>query len=405
MTNKRFLYLPVEVKVRELDAKLLLSYYAMKQGYQVIIGDHPTVVESTAHFPAGIFLAKGGPKGFRKRTITKVKENGQIVVELDEEGLLIEKSKYIRDRMRKDMLQFVEQEYCWGDHQKQIISNTYPDLATKCKIVGNPRLDLLSEKYREIYRLEAKAIQEKYHNFILVNTRFPLYNASKGLKENSYVEPIKKLYIAFLEMIEATAKRFPEKNIVIRPHPGENRRTYQQRFKQFHNVHIIHEGSIINWLLAANVIIHNGCTSGIEAFLLDKPVISYIPFVEKNTVLPNQVGLQITTIPSLQQAILNISDYNQHKKVPESLYHHCFMEHDSYSYDRILQLCNRISLPSPPPKISPQRISIQKQKRRFSLLENELMNFYQKIDQIEQSSFQRHIDKIAPNAYRVQAIT
>ncbi len=58
MTSNRWLYLPVEVKVRELDAKLLLSYYAIQQGYQVIIGDHPVVEESTSYLPAGIFFIK-----------------------------------------------------------------------------------------------------------------------------------------------------------------------------------------------------------------------------------------------------------------------------------------------------------------------------------------------------------
>ncbi|WP_058307187.1 surface carbohydrate biosynthesis protein [Gracilibacillus massiliensis] len=404
MTSNRWLYLPVEVKVRELDAKLLLSYYAIKQGYQVIIGDHPTVEEASSHFPRGIFLTKGGPKGFRKRTITNAKTNRQTIVELDEEGLLIEKAKYTRDRMRKDMLKFVEQEYCWGDHQKQIISSAYPDMTTKCKVVGNPRLDLLTAKYREIYRDEATAIQETYQDFILVNTRFSLYNKAKAVNENRFVKPIKKLYEAFLEMIEVLAKEFPTKNIVIRPHPGENIRSYQHAFSQYQNVHVVHEGTIIKWLLAANVIIHNGCTSGIEAFLLDKPVIAYIPVVEKDNTLPNQVGLQVETLASLHQAILNISNYNQLKRTPKSLYHYCFLENDSYSYQRILHLCNRISLPSPPLKISPRRISIQKQKRRFSLLENELTHFYQKIDDIEQDSFQRHIKQIAPNAYRVQAI-
>lgn len=405
MTSNRWIYIPIEVKVRELDAKLLLSYYAIQQGYQVIIGDHPMVTELTTHFPNGIFFAKGGPKGFRKRTITRAIENGQSIVELDEEGLLIEKFKYIRDRMRKDMLQYIVQEYCWGgEHQKQIISSAYPDMAKKCQVVGNPRLDLLTAKYREIYREEASTIQKNYQDFILVNTRFPLYNGAKGIKDNVYVEPIKKLYLAFEEMIEETAKEFPYLNIVIRPHPGENIRSYQQTFKQLQNVHVIHEGSIIKWLLAAKVIIHNGCTSGMEAFLLDKPVIAFLPFAETNNSLPNQLGIQVKNIATLHQAILNISNYNMVKKTPGSLYHYCCWENDSHSFERILQLCNRISLPSPPTKLSvPRNIKIQKQKRKFSLVENEIMAFYHKLDLIEQRSFQRHIERVAQNVYRVKA--
>ncbi len=405
MMKTDWLYLPIEVKVRELDAKLLISYYAIQQGYNVIIGDHPMVEQVAAFFPKGIFLSKGGPKGFRKRTVSKALEKGQSVVELDEEGLLIEKNKYIRDRMRKDMLIHIEQEYCWGAHQKQIISSAYPDMSKKCHIVGNPRLDLLTAKYREIYREEASILQEKYQDFILINTRFSLYNGAKKTRENVFVEPIKKLYLAFVEMIEETAKEFPNINIVIRPHPGENIRSYLQIFRKLQNVHVVHEGSIIKWLLAAKVIIHNGCTSGIEAFLLDKPVIAYLPFAEGDIFLPNQVGLQVTSMPYLHQTIRTISNYNQMKHTPESLYHYCYWEKDSYSFDRILRLCKDISLPSPPRKIStPRHIKIQKQKRKFSLLEDELTSFYNKLDYIDQRTFQRHIEKVAPNVYQVVAI-
>src|SRR5699024_4699351 len=146
--------------------------------------------------------------------------------------------------------------------QKQIISDSYPDMASKCHVVGNPRFDLLTKKYRNIYQDDVRVIQEAYQDFILVNTRFSLYNAAKGKREKKYLQSMKKLYHSFLDMIESTAITFPQLNIVIRPHPGENRQSYLQAFRQYKNIHVIHEGSIIKWLLAAKVIIHHGCTSG-----------------------------------------------------------------------------------------------------------------------------------------------
>src|SRR5699024_5517070 len=177
---------------------------------------------------------------------------------------------------------------------------------------------------------------------ILVNTRFSLYNAAKGKREKKHLQPMKKLYQSFLEMIESTAIKFPHLNIVIRPHPGENRQSYLQAFRQYKNIHVIHEGSIIKWLLAAKVIIHNGCTSGIEAFLLDRPVIAYTPYHTKDTSLPNQVGIQSKTISSLHKAIKRIGNYEQVKQNPSSLYDYCQWENDVYSYNQILHLCNEI---------------------------------------------------------------
>lgn len=404
MSNHRWLYLPVEVKVRELDAKLLLSYYAIKEGYQVLLGDHPTMEGIAGYYPSGIYFTKGGPKGFRKRTITKAMENEQTIVELDEEGLLINKETYILDRMRRDMLQHVEQEYCWGNLQKEIISNSYPDLKHKCHVVGNPRFDLLQKKYREIYRNDVEALHEKYQDFILINTRFSLYNSVKGKKETVYLKPMKKLYHAFLEMITCLAKKFPHLNIVIRPHPGENSKSYLRAFKQFRNIHVVHEGSIIKWLQAAKVIIHNGCTSGIEAFLLGRPVISYVPFKTNDITLPNQLGIQATTIASLHQAIENLSDYEQVKQTPTDLYDYYHWEQDEFSFDKILDLCNKIPLPPPPDKISlPRQLKLKKLKRNFSLSKEEIVLFYKKLDQIEQKPFDRTIEYVAPNVYCIYA--
>ena len=70
---------------------------------------------------------------------------------------------------------------------------------------------------------------------------------------------------------------FPRTNIIVRPHPMEDFTSYERAFSSYPNIHVVHEGNIIKWLLAADIIIHNGCTSGIEGFLLEKPIISYLP--------------------------------------------------------------------------------------------------------------------------------
>ncbi|WP_018931372.1 surface carbohydrate biosynthesis protein [Gracilibacillus lacisalsi] len=407
MTN-RWLYLPIEVKVRELDAKLLLSYYAIRRGYQVMIGDIVLVAEAAAHYPSGIYFAKGGPKGFRKRMVTKATEHGQTVVELDEEGLLIEKNQYIRDRMRKDTLELVEHEYCWGEYQKQIISDTYPDMANKCHVVGNPRIDLLKPKFRNLYQDEVKSLRQQYGDFILINTRFSLYNAAKGKKDTVFVQHIKALYESFLEMIKVTASHFPHVNIVIRPHPAENFNSYRRLFKNISNVHVVHEGGINKWILAAKLVIHNGCTSGIEAFLLDQPVIVYQPFETNEIELPNLLGFKATSLTELRATIDQLLHHPVVIPGDDRLYHYCSWEKNKYAVDHILDLCNTISLPSPPrsrsnPKIE-QKKNLRKQKRKFSLSAEEITSFYQKLDDIEGQSPQRTIKQISQNLFHIKQV-
>ncbi|WP_163583354.1 surface carbohydrate biosynthesis protein [Gracilibacillus saliphilus] len=407
MTN-RWLYLPIEVKVRELDAKLLLAYYAIRRGYQVIIGDLALVAEAAAHYPSGIYFAKGGPKGFRKRMVTNAVEQGQTIVELDEEGLLIEKNQYIRDRMRKDTLKLVEHEYCWGEHQKQIIRDTYPDMANKCYVVGNPRFDLLKPKFRNLYQDEVKSLQQQYHDFILINTRFSLYNAAKGKKDTVFVQHIKALYESFLEMIKVTASHFPQVNIVIRPHPAENFNSYRRLFKNISNVHVVHEGVINKWILAAKIVIHNGCTSGIEAFLLDQPVIVYQPLETKEIELPNLLGFKATSLTELRDTIDQLLHHQAVIPGDDRLYHYCSWEKNSYAVDHILDLCNTISLPSPPRSLLnlkiEQKKNLRKQKRKFSLSAEEITSFYQKLDDVEEQSPQRTIKQISQNLFHIKPV-
>ena len=44
MKKQRYLYIPIEIKKRELQAKAILAYYAALEGYQVILGQS-TVIE------------------------------------------------------------------------------------------------------------------------------------------------------------------------------------------------------------------------------------------------------------------------------------------------------------------------------------------------------------------------
>ncbi|MFD2046665.1 surface carbohydrate biosynthesis protein [Ornithinibacillus salinisoli] len=415
--QKGWIYFPVEVKVREMEAKLLLAYYAVKEGYDVVIGDHIMVELASEKYPKGIFFSKGYPHGFRRRVITNAKDNGHIIVELDEEGLLVKDKKYLRDRMRRDMLTFVRQEYCWGQFQREVITKAYPEYKEKCHTTGNPRFDLLKPKFRSIYQEEAEQLKTRFGEFILINTRFSLYNTVKGMKDNVHFKHIKSLYYHFLEMIKATCEQFPYTNIVIRPHPGENFESYRKTFAKYSNVHVIHEGNIIKWLLAAKAIIHNGCTSGIEGYLLGKPVISYVPYhvPDSADVLPNQLGEKATNIEQLHKVLtveLNRkcidTNSNDNVKCIDNLFNYCEWSQDTFAYDAILRLCNTIVLaPSKPIKYpktihSSQIKSKKKRKRRFSLTELEIEEFFEKLHHIEDDDSIVKIKEIGKNVFHIQ---
>ena len=64
--------------------------------------------------------------------------------------------------------------------------------------------------------------------------------------------------------------------IVIRPHPVENHDVWREWAKPL-NIDVRYEGSANNWMMAADAVVHPGCTTGMEGLLLDRAVFSYVP--------------------------------------------------------------------------------------------------------------------------------
>ncbi|NIK12263.1 surface carbohydrate biosynthesis protein [Alkalibacillus almallahensis] len=415
---KNWLYLPIEIKVRESDAKLLLAYYAAKKGYEVVIGDHYMVQKASHQLPQGIFFSKGYSRGVRKRVITDATSHGHKVVELDEEGLIFDDHKYLQDRMKKEMLALVTQEYCWGQSQMDVMTSAYPDLKNRCHVTGNPRFDLLKPKFSTIYQEEAKQIKRQFGEFVLINTRFARYNTAKGKKDDPHFKDITLLYYRFIDLVKQSCERFPDINFVIRPHPGENVRSYLQEFSRYRNVHVIHEGNITKWLLAAKAIIHNGCTSGLEAYLLGRPVISYVPPIssKKDQSLPDQVGIKASQVDEVLEIINNVVNLNHKKYVPfkselnsDLMLYHCEWSNNQHAYESILKLMD--AFPEIYANQSQQQHSLdqhlllkkskKEKKRRFSLTKSEIKAFFSKLDKIEGDSKPVNIVPIANNLFRL----
>jgi len=67
------------------------------------------------------------------------------------------------------------------------------------------------------------------------------------------------------------------KTIVLRPHPEEDHSFYLDAFKDQKNIHVVSQGSVVPWILAADFMIHPDCTTAIESLFLGKKPISYLP--------------------------------------------------------------------------------------------------------------------------------
>jgi len=117
----------------------------------------------------------------------------------------------------------------------------------------------------------------------------------------------------FLETINQISNENTHLNFVIRPHPEESLNKYFEYFKNNHNIFIARGGSVIPWIISSKLVIHYDCTTGLEAALSGKTVVSYTPFKDEQILawLPVLVSIEISDPIELSKYIRNFDFKSQ----------------------------------------------------------------------------------------------
>ncbi|MDR4514150.1 surface carbohydrate biosynthesis protein [Nitrosomonas sp.] len=297
------LIIPVESQVRELDAKLLLACFAAERGFPVIIGSRAYIHFQAASIPRGVYLAKS-MRHLSNLMFLILRRLGHDIVAWEEEALVHPPAEtYFTLRLSPVTVRNVSHVFAWGQENVDLLKS-YPKLPKNLPIhvTGNPRGDMLRKELRPYFDLAAKDLKQRYGNFILINTNFSDVNPfipniglflpnqdsqqPKRLGQSgagmsmAFAEGLYKHKLAVLEdfkqLIPALESAFPDLNIIVRPHPSENQKLYRDIAAQCIRVKVITEGNVIPWLLASEALVHNGCTTGLEAYVLGVPAVSYL---------------------------------------------------------------------------------------------------------------------------------
>jgi surface carbohydrate biosynthesis protein len=336
--NKPALLIPVENQVRELDAKLLLACVAAMRDLPSILGPKREVEFRIASFPRSIFLSKSLRIGNRK-FFPISRQLGHEIVAWDEEALVhLPAEIYFSRRLSPAGMQYVSHLFPWGEDNAQLWRQ-YPNLSADkpIHVTGNPRNDLLRSEVRSYYENDVNHICSTYGDFILINTNFnhvnafyPGQNLFKPVKApdeiaefgqaargmpREYAEGFREhkqaIFQDFQQLIPALEKSFPDHTIVVRPHPTENQEIYRKIADGCQRVKVTNEGNVVPWLMATKAVIHNGCTTGVEAYVMGVPAISYRVTVDDSYddgfyQLPNRLSHQSFSFEDLQVTLQNI---------------------------------------------------------------------------------------------------
>lgn len=331
------IYIPIETKVREFDGKLWLALNLAKEGHKVAIGEKSRKLaadklQPDVHLDVGTTYSDS-----YKEILSKISEMGCKIGVLDTEGGVFQsKDDYFNRLISEEILELVDILFAWGEVPARPIKEKTSYPAEQIYVTGNPRFDVLHPELRGIYSESAAALTDRFGEFILFNTNFSNANHfdQKKRKEilekrniESTVEKMeyeRKLIDRFLKTIDSLSETHPRHTIVIRPHPSENHEFYRKQFADDHSIVVEHSGDVRAWIYAADCVIHNSCTTGIEAAMLNKPVIAYEPDLEaasyQRPPLPNAVSTSVRTEDELlDQVQIYISQSKPYEMSPSQI--------------------------------------------------------------------------------------
>lgn len=304
----RHLLLPCETRSREFDAKLLLAVAAAARGVTSVVGSKKTMDLNLNRYPAGIYVGKSVTARSR-HNLMLAERSGHRVALWDEEGLVwASREVYWRTKVDGATLNIPELLLAWGE-ENAALWREHPDYGGgPIAAAGNPRADLLEPEFNAFFAREKEEISEQYGKFILINTNFSRVNHVqprqnrhlKWLRENRPDDPRGgfaahkyALFKSFVEMLPKLSAAFPDVRFVMRPHPSERRETWRDLTAGLDNVTVAHSGNVVAWLLAAEGLIHNGCTTAVEGFQLGRPSLAWMPVRSPSYDHPLPNGLSV----------------------------------------------------------------------------------------------------------------
>jgi surface carbohydrate biosynthesis protein len=329
VSPRRWMYLPTNIKAREFDGSALLAFEAAERGWGVILCRK--IPEGELGWPYGVrFQRDLAPNAGRyQQALLPWKAKGGRVVGWCEEGLVYRNAEeYAQRKLDKTLFGMFDRYYCWGKNQADDMIGKLGCDADRISVTGNPRFDLHRAELRSLFDDRVQRIKQRYAPLILVNTTFSRYN--NKVETESRISKQRQLgrfqtedqesrqrglanfqavgFEKFMDLTEEFSQSFPNHTIVVRPHPNENHDPWRAKAETLPNVKVIYEGNVIDWILASEVCIQSNCTTGIEAYLLGKKAISYLPIRDERfeLFLPNALTQQAFNLGELLELVTSI---------------------------------------------------------------------------------------------------
>lgn len=329
-------FISIEIWRREVEAAAVLGVEAASKGFSAVIVDQVLIhmafrflsrLGLLRNFP-GIYHAKSvSPTKERIRLYSSLNEKGILVTAHDQEHGLLQRSyeDFARKRFAPETIASISRYFCWGPFDEEFLKKRFPDFEERFVMNGSPRVDAWS---RRVGQWSLKKVEVPEHPYILFSSHFRFergrqedflkhhakvggetWNAAlSGLTSSEGQLSLLKGWLDLIPKILSGPSKMP---IIFRPHPTEDPSVWANLLSPHSALTISSHGPINPWVQGAEVVIHSGCTTAVEASLRGKPVISFVPSGLPDEVtppIPSSIGTRRSTVGDVLSAVSSISD-------------------------------------------------------------------------------------------------
>jgi len=329
------IYIPIEVKARELEGKVLVALVAAERGHSVVLGgkeDTLGLARSGLLKPGIVHDTALTPSTGQVEALRDLVRNGHVITSQDEEHGLLDESydTFARVRFSAETNSMASGILCWGAHDAGALRNLY-GFGNGNAIVetGSPRVDFWRREFAPYYAAYHERLMARLGDFVLVSSNFgTLLNVRRfwellrlRRESNQLVDTeseyemyreagwLMGLLSEYVRMIRVLASTQTGIRVVVRPHPTETEDAWRMLIGDCPNAVVTSEGTLSTWIRGAKALVHNGCTSGFEAAVSGVPRIAYMPVRSTyERTVPNRVSYRAGSLDELLAAVQAVLD-------------------------------------------------------------------------------------------------
>ncbi len=319
------IYIHLEVSVRELDSKLMMALIAASRGHEVMISSQEAIIKGLERklLKPGIFHTKSLTPGIKTKKHANIVNSGCKITSIDEEGGLVDYGykRFASYRYSNKTLNQASAVFTWGPEDYKTLKKVYPKFSKKIHLTGSPRVDLWNPSFAGYWTQNFK---KKKKPFLLIPTNFGGFNDKhindriksyfKGeyiQRDPTFVQRVLgreyeefRLISSFIEAVKHLAYKNKNYDVVLRPHPSDNLEMWKILLGKIPNVGVNRDDGVSLWIKNSFAIMHNGCTTALEASFFRKPIITYVPFKANFArKLANDLGQKVNSLQQLKKKV------------------------------------------------------------------------------------------------------